>query len=129
MIYKFVIRGNQENPNGNPIPYHRTTQRAKWVDPAAKRYAAWKKFIQQHAIEAGLNIGKLKKNGCYKLDVTCSFVGENHGDAENIRKGISDALFEIAGDKHVWGTVNFFHDFKPSPKDKIFPGVMITLQG
>lgn len=128
MIWRFEIRGNQENPKGNPIPYHRTTTRAKWIDPAAKRYAAWKKFVQQHALEAGLNIGKLKKNGYYRLDVTCFFVGENHGDPDNCRKAIQDSLFEIAGDKHVWGLVVFAH--KPTAdKDSIFPGVLIRLEG
>jgi hypothetical protein len=128
MMFRFGIHGNQENPKGNPIPYHRTTQRAKWKDPGARRYAAWKKFVQQHALEAGLKIEKLKKDGHYRLDVTCFFVGEAHADAENIRKGISDALFEIAGDKHVWGLVVFAHVSR-ADKGSIFPGVMITLQG
>lgn len=126
MRYQFEIHGNQENPKGNPIPYHRTTQRAKWRDPAARRYAAWKKFVQQHALEAGLNIGKLEKNGNYRLDVVCGFIGENHGDPENVRKGIQDALFEIAGDKHVWGFVGFAHNSK-ADKENIFPGVSIEL--
>ena len=128
MIFRFEIHGNQENPKGNPIPYYRTTQRAKWVNRGARRYAAWKKFVQQHALEAGLKIGELKKNGHYRLDVTCFFVGETHADAENIRKGISDALFEIAGDKHVWGLVVFAHAPK-AQKGSIFPGVIITLEG
>ena len=127
MIYRFEIHGNQENPKGNPIPYHRTTQRAKWKDPAAKRYGAWKKFVQQHALEAGLKIGKLKKNGHYRLDVTCFFVGENHGDPGNIRKGVEDGLFEVAGDKHVWGMVTFCCAAKPV--GKLFPGILIVLEG
>mgnify|MGYP001583581100 CR=1 FL=1 len=125
MIYRFEIRGNQENPKGNPIPYHRTTQRAKWKDPAARRYAAWKKFVQQHALEAGLNIAKLKKNGDYRLDVTCFFVGEAHGDPGNIRKGVEDSLFEIAGDKHVWGMVDFAHASKADGYR--YPSILVHL--
>ncbi len=127
MIYRFDIHGNQKNPNGNPIPYHRTTQRAKWKDPAARRYAAWKKFVQQHALEAGLKIGELKKNGHYRLDVVCFFVGERHGDPGNVRKGIEDSLFEIAGDKHVWGLVTFHHGRRAA--DGWHPGVVIELEG
>ena len=83
-------------------------------------------FVQQHALEAGLKIGKLKKNGYYRLDVTCFFVGENHGDPGNVRKGIEDSLFEVAGDKHVWGMVAFCCASHPSIP---FPGVLIILEG
>ena len=120
--FGLFIRGNQENPKqGNPIPYHRMTQRSKWTK-AAQRYLAYKNYIVQHALEAGLKIDKLKRNGCYQLDVVCMFRGENHGDPENVRKGIQDALFQIAGDKHVWGQVTFAHD-------ALGPGVYIALRG
>ena len=120
--FSLFIPGNQENPKtGNPIPYHRMTQRSKWTK-AAQRYLAYKNYIVRHALEAGLKINKLTPNGVYELDVVCHFRSENHGDPENIRKGIQDALFQIAGDKHVWGMVAFVHH--PSK-----PGVYIALRG
>ena len=104
----FFVPGNQENPKGNPIPYHRMTQRSKWTK-AAQRYLAYKNYIVKYALKAGLRIEKLTRNGTYELNVVCMFHGENHGDPENVRKGIQDALFQIAGDKHVWGMVTFVH--------------------
>ncbi len=126
MNIHFFIPGNQEDPKGNPIPYHRTTQKSLW-DKQAKRYAAWKKYVQQCALEAGLDIRKLQKNQTYSLDVMCWFTDETHGDPENVRKGVQDALFEIAGDKHVFGAVYFAHI--PGLTESHNPGVEISLAG
>jgi hypothetical protein len=35
------------------VPYVRTTQRQKWVDPRYKRYAAWKEWARYKANLAG----------------------------------------------------------------------------
>jgi len=43
----------------------------------------------------------------YRLDVVCYFKGEVHGDPENCRKAVQDALF--SNDKHIWGLVSFAH--------------------
>ena len=118
---RFLVPGNQENPEGNPIPYHRMTQRSKWTK-AAQRYLAYKNYVVRHALEAGLKIDKLTRNGCYQLDVICLFHSENHGDPENIRKGIQDALFQVAGDKHVWGQVTFADGANN-------PGVHVLIKG
>lgn len=109
----FFIAGNHEDPkNGNPIGYYRMTQRSKHVDPAAKRYQAWQRYVQQLALEAGLRFAKLQKNGTYELNVICWFKDQpgtcRHADPENVRKGIQDALFQGAGDQHVWGMVMFY---------------------
>ena len=40
----FSIYGNQENPEKNPIPYHRVVGRALWL-PKARRYNAWKQYV------------------------------------------------------------------------------------
>ena len=47
----FIIYGNHEDPEGNPIPYVRSTQGALWR-PNGKRYAAWKGYVQKSLIVA-----------------------------------------------------------------------------
>lgn len=127
----FTIDGNNHDRQGNPVPYTRTTRRAKFVAGPAIRYSQWKKFVQKVAMVAGFPFGKLEHNGMYRLDVHCRLLAGNHGDPENIRKGIQDALFfderlkykhdELGGgDKHVWGTVTFQH---VAPSEG--PGVVI----
>lgn len=118
---RFFVPGNQGDPHGNPIPYHRMTQRSKWTRPA-QRYLAYKGYVQKHALEAGLQFDRLEKNGWYRLDVEVNFADETHGDPENVRKGIQDAIFQRAGDKHVWGSVTFCHN----PREV---GVWIELRG
>jgi len=106
--YELTIRGNQEDPKyGNPIPYCRMTQRSKFKSKTAKRYLAWKEYVQECWLEAFGKGSNFPSGGCYRLNVDCYFRSENHGDPENVRKGIQDALF--ADDKHVWGTVRFYH--------------------
>jgi hypothetical protein len=108
-IWLIKISGNQDDPQGNPIPYERMTQRGKFIRRDAKRYLAWIEFVQQHWLEqAGCPLPD-KRGGEYKLDVFCAFKGERHADPDNIRKGIQDAIFKNAGDKHVYGAVRFGH--------------------
>jgi Holliday junction resolvase RusA-like endonuclease len=110
------IRGNHLDPQGNAIPYERMTTRSKWADPRALRYIAWKSFIQtQWWLQTGKKLPH-KKNARYRLDVICYFktgkkagTCSTHADPENVRKGIQDALFHVAGDKHVVGLVDCFH--------------------
>lgn len=108
MRYELEIIGNQEDPkNGNPIPYERMTQRGKWKNRRAQRYLAWKKYVQECWLEKYGRFLKYDGSESIRLDVTCLFRGENHGDPDNIYKGIADALF--ANDKHVFGRINFAH--------------------
>jgi Endodeoxyribonuclease RusA len=112
MQYELTIAGNHVDPKGNPIPYYRMTQASKWEDPAAKRYLAWKKYVQQCWLEKFHRYPQFGA-GRYRLDVTCYFTttknGGNcsHGDPENVRKGVQDALF--AQDQHVVGSVDYHH--------------------
>jgi len=95
-VYELEIEGNQDDCEGNPIPYHRTTQRGTW-DKAARRYAAWKEFVQfKFAKEYGVaDLGKpIQGSPRGKIHVGITFKGENHGDPDNIVKGILDALFK-----------------------------------
>lgn len=100
----FVIKGNHEDPMGNAVPYERMTQRSKRTDPRALRYKAWKVYVLQCFTQQTRRAFPCQPDGAYKLDVKCFFVGENHADAENVRKGIQDSLF-VYGDKHVFGTI------------------------
>ena len=35
----------EEDEKGNPLGYHRTTQKSKWND-ASQRYEAWKEYVR-----------------------------------------------------------------------------------
>jgi hypothetical protein len=115
----FVIKGNHEDPNGNAVPYERMTQRSKRKDLRALRYKAWKLYVLQCFTEQARQGFPCDADGGYRLDVKCFFVGEGHGDPENVRKGIQDALFAY-GDKHVTGAVEMEHV-------KSFPRVEIKI--
>ena len=117
--YILEIRGNQEDPLGNPMGYYSTTHRGKWVDPRALKYTAWKRHVVECWLEKFGKYPDFKRNGNYQLNVTCYFKNEIHYDPENVRKGISDSIFHT-GDKHVWGSVDFEHGVKK-------PGVRIEV--
>jgi hypothetical protein len=101
----FVIRGAHDDPAGNAVPYERATQRSKYTDPRYLRYKDWKVFVLKCFSEQTRMAFPCEPDGHYRLDVKCFFVGENHADLENVRKGIQDALFAY-GDKHVFGFIH-----------------------
>lgn len=107
-ICHFTLEGNQENIVGNPIPYHRTTQKSFW-DKASKRYKAWKDFVCQQYWLQVMNCLKNEKpfgkDFSGRVEVFISFSLENHADPDNVGKGIIDSLFK--NDKHVNLTTNF----------------------
>lgn len=104
----FVVTGNQEDPEGNPIPYFRTTQGSSWNKPS-QRYNAWKDYVASHLVHAKslldeyrshpLDKKPIRKGIHAKVTALIHFKGENHADPDNIVKGINDALF--MDDKHV----------------------------
>lgn len=102
-MIEFTLVGNQEEKTGNPIPYHRQTQRSSFYNPSARRYHAWKDFIrQEYWLQTANKISSQKPfNSVFrgKVEFTIDFKSENHADPDNIAKGILDALFE--NDKHV----------------------------
>jgi len=112
----FIVFGNQEDENeGNPIPYTRTTQASKW-SPRYMRYTAWKTYVVAQYLDTVFpnkqirreDMGEIHdllekkpiKKGVRARVVAHIFFGkENHSDPDNIVKGINDALF--MDDKHV----------------------------
>lgn len=114
----FTIVGNQEDPQGNPIPYTRTTQGQKW-HPRYRRYVAWKRHVVEAYKLAILN-GNTVTASQYKImasddkpmqgthhgrvTVDIAFRDETHSDPDNVVKGILDSLFK--NDKHIDVTTN-----------------------
>ena len=122
----FTIKGNQENPKGNPIPYLRTTQKSQWTDKAI-RYHEWKDYVRAAYIDAlqaknrekkielldkkPIPAGKEKQ----KMSLQISFKDKTHGDCDNIFKGIADALF--MNDKNLIGDFDF--EYSPKKEGKV----------
>ena len=79
--------------SGPIVPYIRTTQRQKWVDPRYKKYAAWKDEFRLIANIQNFP-ATLDKDVDYSLAVTIRLAGARRYDCDNAGKGIADALFE-----------------------------------
>lgn len=101
--------------NGQPVPYKRTTQAAKFC-PKYKVYQQYKdrviaSFLEQCKGDWGcpkpLTTVKGQKT---KLDIKIYFKNFAHGDPSNIHKGIEDALF--ANDKYCAGSFDYDYDAK-----------------
>lgn len=95
---KYVLKIDLIN---NPVPYKRTTQRAKYKDEEYKRYRAFKEllkweFRKQNKVPSN---EALNKNKHYEFSLKIGFKNRSHGDGDNIVKGVLDALFE--NDKNV----------------------------
>lgn len=112
----FTIHGNQENTQGNPVPYFRTTQGSRW-SPGAKRYSEWKEYVVARYLDAVREQGdesdiKLAEQNAFfghpidttspvRVAIKVFWADNTHGDLDNILKGILDALFK--NDKCVSG--------------------------
>ena len=111
----FTIYGNQEDENGNPLGYHRTTQNSSW-NPASRRYERWKEYVRQTFFDAGykaddvddlkskLNVKPIStsEKRTARMDIQMEFANNTRPDCSNVYKGIEDALFR--NDKYVmWG--------------------------
>jgi len=59
---EFLIKGNQEDPTGNPLGYTRTTQASKW-NPKYQRYCKWKNFV------VGACMAKMPKVGGFEATI------------------------------------------------------------
>lgn len=134
--YKFTVMGNQENPRGNPIPYHRQTQKSSRFDPAALRYQAWKQHVVSAFVkDTGWTVNKWvrpsmlrgrkfvygsalssSKDNKYRMSIMIYFADYSHADPDNIFKGIADALFD--SDKYLAGEFDFGYD-EVSPRVEI----------
>ncbi|MCV3508840.1 RusA family crossover junction endodeoxyribonuclease [Campylobacter sp. CNRCH_2016_3089] len=85
----------------NPVPYKRTTQRAKFVCKDYLKYLDFKKYLQiefrkQNGISPNQAFDSKKQ---YEFSLKIGFNNKKHGDADNIVKAVLDALFE--NDKNV----------------------------
>lgn len=123
-MFKFSIKGNHENENGNPLPKARYTFRQQRSEGAQryheyldhvrgqfldeleknKRISAYHKFILQHVEYSGrkpLHTGDKK---C-RMRIFITWGSKHHGDPENIFGAIADALFEQ--DEYLAGEFDF----------------------
>ena len=91
----FEIIGNQENPIGNPLGYHRTTQGGLW-NKGSKRYAAWKQYVMAAFLKTNRLDTLLIELGdvSVRVDIFILWANEKHADCDNVFKGILDALFK-----------------------------------
>ena len=121
---KFTIKGNQENPQGNPIPYFRTTQAGQF-NKGAKRYHAWKDYVRAHYLDALGEIKHIdradfgeahdllqkkpiaKQAGKIHMRLCITWANKAHADSDNIFKGIADALF--MDDKYLSGEFDYHY--------------------
>lgn len=121
---KFVIYGNQEDPQGNPIGYHRTTQGSYW-NAGSKRYKAWKDYVaacyersmpSQRRSTASINQKPIASKEKHYLRTMIYFANNARPDPDNVQKGIADALFQ--NDKNVAGSYDFAFD-KERPRVEV----------
>lgn len=130
-IIQFTIKGNQESPTGNPIPYYRTTQRGQF-NKGAKRYHAWKDYVRAtylDALDRAMNVDRVIDRADFgdahdliqkkpikaadhkqKMSLKIFFQNRAHADCDNIFKGIADALF--MNDKYLIGEFDFVYTDK-----------------
>lgn len=124
----FVVKGNQDDWHGNPIPYTRVVKRALWL-PDAKRYNAWKSYVRRsfygeypaYLMRAGntlltdLQPFKTSSASKARMDVRIFWMNGIHGDPDNIFKGLADALFK--NDKFLDGS--FESNYSPDGKGRV----------
>jgi Holliday junction resolvase RusA-like endonuclease len=98
------------------IPDHKFRSKASLaVKMRLARYFSYKQFVWHCAARRRFN---RKPESKVFLNCMIYFSSRRHGDPDNIRKGIQDALYE--NDKYVAGKVDFFYD----PTD---PRVEVTI--
>lgn len=70
----------------------RSTQRSKWVDPAAKRYSQYKGTVRLLANVAGVP-GEIPRGFTAKVALRILWNRRAKADLDNVVKGILDALW------------------------------------
>lgn len=113
LIYKFEIAGLEYNP----VPYKRTTQRAKFVSKDYKKYLEWKTLLgdtfcasnpdaPKRIIRRGKDWHAVPElSGAYFVETVAIYKDKTHGDTDNVAKGVLDALFK--NDKYVSGSYRY----------------------
>ena len=116
----FIIRGNQEDSAGNPVPYERTLNHS-WRK-RSQRYHDWCHYVRAQMLDSLSHTDtpivlttegklRLKEGECARVSLMVSWANEKHGDLDNVLKGILDAVFE--DDKQVtdlWATSDYAVD-------------------
>lgn len=87
------------------IPDHKLRPDGLKVKDRIRRYLRYKEATLM--IVAPFSFDRAPRNKVF-LNVTCYFKNRKHPDPENVRKGISDAIF--TQDKYVAGLIDFFYD-------------------
>ena len=113
-IITFTIKGNQEDIEGNPVPYVRVVSRALWL-PSAQRYHAWKEYVRsiffrnypefssEHVQPLNTKISERAR-----MSIKIYWVNGAHADPDNIFKGLADALFH--NDKFLDGAFESYYE-------------------
>lgn len=130
MILKFTIRGNQEDPEGNPIGFKRVLK-GSW-NAAATRYMEWQQYVrsellrkfeyQVNAKDEDLtleNVGHpivLKKDQKVQVEIKVFWKNHAHSDLDNVLKGILDSIFK--DDKGVNG-IRAEYQMAPDKKGRV----------
>lgn len=89
---------------GKPVGYYAEGKRPNWTRRNA--YVRWKRHVQTVALASGLKLPlAASREAPVFIRVTPYFQNGTHPDPENVRKGVSDALFygSSSGDKHCGG--------------------------
>lgn len=101
--FKFIILGNQDELNGNPIGYTRVIKQQWRAD--ASRYMRWQEYVRFSFYSAGFNssivphgknskpFGRDDKNK-YAVSMKVLWKNNQHADLDNVLKGVIDSLFE-----------------------------------
>lgn len=127
-MIKFTIKGNHENPHGNPLPKHRKTFRQQWT-PEARRYHAYLDYVRACFLDGTTRSRKEFRDCFYVLgpkplrtgDKKCRmrikiyWSSRAHGDPENIFGAIADAVFEQ--DKYLAGEFDF--EYCPKKRGRV----------
>ena len=118
---QFTIKGNQEDIEGNPLPYIRVVGRALWL-PNAKKYHAWKEYVRSiffryypefSSADTHPLTTKISNKGIMAIKIY--WAHGVHADPDNVFKGIADALFK--NDKFLDGA--FESHYAPDGKGKV----------
>lgn len=131
MTYHFTLTGNQDNHHGNPVPFQRVL--AQKMRASSIRYLEWQQFVRATfkdqcrlfsskgtKFDAPITLGSSDQA---IMAIHIVWANEQHGDADNVWKGIADALF--VNDKHVVGCFTASHGTRGSFEvhiDIIAPG-------
>lgn len=109
--------------SGRPQGFTVMTRRGSWASARAKRYIAWKKFVQAEAARQGWQPERFPGGAGLAIFSQAFFENGVHPDPENVHKGIVDSLFWSmkGGDKQLGGA------FGPPQYSKTDPRVEVSI--